>query len=155
MGPLFLLRIQCFVCGCVKLSIALDYSFRAPGGVGSSVSAYVPLQGNRVAKFHYPSYLLPALPKCGEQHVPYIFSVEELRRIFEWLDTLIPTNLSPNRHLTMPLLFRMLYGCGLRISEALALLKSDVDLKDGVLHIRHGKNDRERNVPMSVSLTEE
>ena len=55
----------------------------------------------------------------------------------------------------MPLLFRMLYGCGLRISEALALLKSDVDLKDGVLHIRHGKNDRERIVPMSVSLTEE
>lgn len=103
----------------------------------------------------YPSYLLPALPKCGEQHVPYIFSVEELRRIFERLDTLAPTNLSPNRHLTMPLLFRMLYGCGLRISEALALLKSDVDLKDGLLHIRHGKNDRERIVPMSASLTEE
>ena len=55
----------------------------------------------------------------------------------------------------MPLLFRMLYGCGLRISEALALLKSDVDLKDGLLHIRHGKNDRERIVPMSASLTEE
>ncbi len=47
----------------------------------------------------YPSYLLAALPKCGEQHAPYIFSVEELHRIFERLDTLIPTNLSPNRHL--------------------------------------------------------
>ena len=55
----------------------------------------------------------------------------------------------------MPLLFRVLYGCGLRISEALALLKNDVDLKDGILHIRHGKNDRERIVPMSATLTEE
>ena len=103
----------------------------------------------------YPSYLLPALPKCGEQHVPYIFSMDELHRIFERLDTLVPTNLSPNRHLTMPLLFCMLYGCGLRISEALALLKSNVDLKDGILHIQRGKNDSERIVPMSATLISE
>ena len=108
-----------------------------------------------LCKQGYPSYLLPALPKCGEQHVPYIFSTDELHLIFERLDSLSPTNLSPNRHLTMPLLFRALYGCGLRISEALALLKNDVDLKDGILHIRHGKNDRERIVPMSATLTEE
>lgn len=108
-----------------------------------------------LCKQGYPSYLLPALPKCGEQHVPYIFSTDELHLIFERLDSLSPTNLSPNRHLTMPLLFRVLYGCGLRISEALALLKNDVDLKDGILHIRHGKNDRERIVPMSATLMEE
>lgn len=103
----------------------------------------------------YPSYLLSALPKYGEQHVPYIFSVDELHRIFERLDALEPTNLSPNQHLTMPLLFRMLYGCGLRISETLTLLKSDVDLNDGTIHIQHGKNDSERIVPMSATLTEE
>ena len=61
-----------------------------------------------LCKQGYPSYLLPALPKCGEQHVPYIFSVDELHRIFERLDTLTPTNLSPNRHFVMPLLFRIL-----------------------------------------------
>lgn len=103
----------------------------------------------------YPSYLLPTLPKRGETHTPYIFSMDELRNIFERLDALVPTNASPNRHLTMPLLFRMLYGCGLRISEVLALLKKDVDLGNGVLYIRRGKNDRERLVPMSLSLTEE
>ena len=103
----------------------------------------------------YPSYLLPALPKRGETHTPYIFSKEELHHIFERLDNLIPTNASPNRHHTMPLLFRMLYGCGLRISEALSLLKSDVDLDNGILHIRHGKNGNERLVPMSATLTKE
>ena len=103
----------------------------------------------------YPSYVLPVPPTRGAQHVPHIFTVDELRRIFEQLDSLKPTELSPNRHLTMPLLFRMLYGCGLRISEALNLLKSDVNLQDGVLHIRHGKNGRERFVPMSATLAEE
>lgn len=103
----------------------------------------------------YPSYLLPALPKRGETHTPYIFSKEELHHIFERLDNLIPTNASPNRHHTMPVLFRMLYGCGLRISEALSLLKSDVDLDNGILHIRHGKNGNERLVPMSATLTKE
>jgi len=34
-------------------------------------------------------------------------------------------------------------------------LKRDVDLESGILHIRHGKNDRERLVPMSNSLIEE
>lgn len=103
----------------------------------------------------YSSYLLPALPKRGETHTPYIFSTEELHHIFQRLDALAPTNASLNRHLTMPLLFRMLYGCGLRISEALSLLKGDVDLDNGVLHIRHGKNGCERLVPMSGTLTEE
>lgn len=108
-----------------------------------------------LCKQGYPSYLLPALPKRGETHTPYIFSKEELRRIFERLDELTPTNTSPNRHLIMPLLFRILYGCGLRISEALSLLKSDVDLDNGILHIRHGKNGHERFVPMSATLTKE
>lgn len=105
-----------------------------------------------LCKQGYPSYLLPGLPKRGENHLPYIFTKDELCAIFGRLDSLIPTNTSPNRHLVMPLLFRMLYGCGLRISEALSLLISDVDMDKGVLHIRHGKDDHERLIPMSDSL---
>lgn len=102
----------------------------------------------------HPSYLLPSLPKAGEKHVPYIFSKEELSAIFRHLDNLSPTNVSPYRHLAYPILFRILYGCGLRISEALSLRRQDVDTDKGVLHILHGKNDRERIVPMSATLTE-
>lgn len=106
-----------------------------------------------LAKQGYPSYLLAALPQKGELHTPYIFSKEEVQRIFRRLDALKVTGTSPFRHLSFPLLFRILYGCGLRISEALALEKRDVNVDNGVLHIRHGKNDRERIVPMSASLT--
>lgn len=41
----------------------------------------------------------------------------------------------------MPVLFRMLYCCGLRPAEAVRLRVSDVDLYSGVLHIRESKND--------------
>ncbi len=106
-----------------------------------------------LTKQGYPSYLLSGLPKKGELHTPYILSKEEIGRIFQRLDSLERTNLAPIRHLVFPLLVRVLYGCGLRISEVLALLKSDVDTERGILHIRHGKNDRERIVPMAESLT--
>jgi integrase len=50
----------------------------------------------------------------------------------------------------MPLLFRLLYGCGLRISEALHLKLHDVDLQTGVLTILDGKFNKDRLVPMSL-----
>lgn len=106
-----------------------------------------------LCKQGYTSYLLPALPKTGEKHTPYIFSAEEMASIFARLDRLEPTNAAPFRHFVYPMLFRILYGCGLRISEALSLRKQDVDTDNGVIHILHGKNDRERIVPMSATLT--
>ena len=106
-----------------------------------------------LTKQGYPSYLLPALPWRGNSHQPYIFTQEELSRLFNCLDRLMPTNASPIRHRSFPLLFRILYGCGLRISEALNLCKCDVDPDDGILHIRCGKNGVERLAPMSESLT--
>jgi len=101
----------------------------------------------------YPSYLISFRPAKNSTHTPYIFTKEEIHRIFKTVDVLKPCASVPYRHLVMPILLRLLYGCGLRISEALALRVADVDLENGVLHIRHGKNGRERLVPMSPSLT--
>lgn len=106
-----------------------------------------------LCKQGYPSYLLPDVPKAGNRHVPYIFTKEEIAAFFDRLDHLEPTPSSPYRHIVYPMLFRILYGCGLRISEALILRKCDVDTDKGVIHILHGKNDIERIVPMSSSLT--
>jgi integrase len=102
----------------------------------------------------YPSYLLPALPKSGNAHQPYIFTEDELSRIFKRLDNLQPTTASPIRHLSFPLLFRVLYGCGLRISELLNVQKGDIDVENGIIRIRCGKNDVERLAPMAESLAE-
>lgn len=46
----------------------------------------------------------------------------------------------------------VLYGAGLRVSEALALEVSDIDGARGVLRVRHGKGDRAREAKLSPTL---
>jgi integrase len=55
--------------------------------------------------------------------------------------------------LLYPMLLRVLYGCGLRLGEALNLRLSDIDLATGVLFIRNAKGHKDRLVPMDVTLT--
>lgn len=116
-------------------------------GVMQRFSQFLCMQG-------YPSYFLPSLPRAHSNHTPHIFTYDELHRIFYRLDDMQTTSATPFRNLVMPVLMRMLYGCGLRVSEALNLTVKDVDLENGILYIRHAKNDKERLVPMSASLTE-
>ena len=52
----------------------------------------------------------------------------------------------------MPVLFRTIYACGLRASEARLLRFDDVDLDAGVLTIRDGKGGKDRQVPVSAGL---
>ncbi len=58
----------------------------------------------------------------------------------------------PLRHLVMPVLFRTIYACGLRASEARLLRVDDVDLDAGVLQIRDAKGGKDRQLPVSASL---
>lgn len=99
----------------------------------------------------YKTFVLPELPKPGEPHKPYIFTKEEMNNIFNKLDSLEVSNFTTS-YLMFPALFRLLYGCGLRISEALSLTKGDIDTNEWVVHVLNGKNGRERFVPMSKSL---
>ena len=52
----------------------------------------------------------------------------------------------------MPVLFRTIYACGLRASEARLLRFGDVDVEAGVLTIRDGKGGKDRQVPVSAPL---
>lgn len=49
-------------------------------------------------------------------------------------------------------LFTVLYGCGLRVSEACALQVGDIDSRAGLLHVRHGKGDKARSVRLSPAV---
>lgn len=60
----------------------------------------------------------------------------------------------PYRHHIMPVIFRMIYICGLRPSEARLLKVADVDLENDILTINHSKKDNSRLVPMSDLLAE-
>jgi len=108
-----------------------------------------------MARLGYEAYIFPAaaVTIARYSYVPYIFSKKELKNIFTICDRYPVSDVSPNRHLILPLLFRMLYGCGLRISEALNLKLDEVDLKKGTLFIRGAKFGKERIVPMAETLT--
>jgi|Deesub1362A_J573_1020465.scaffolds.fasta_scaffold09101_2 integrase len=109
-----------------------------------------------MVRLGYEAYIYPAaaVTITRYSYVPYIFTEEEMRNIFIVCDNYPVSNVSPNRHLVLQLLIRMLYGCGLRISEALNLKRHDVDLENGILFIRDAKFGKERVVPMAKTLTE-
>jgi len=84
--------------------------------------------------------------------VPYIFNAEDIARFINAADSLPQRANSPFRHIVIPMMFRLIYGCGLRISEARNLLAKDVNLQTGVLLIRGTKFNKDRYVPMAQSL---
>ncbi len=93
-------------------------------------------------------------PKKIMAFTPYIFSEAEIRSLLHTADNLKQRNVSPRKHLVIPLMFRMLYGCGLRVGEACSIRIRDVDFELGVLTIRDAKFRKDRLVPMAGSLTE-
>lgn len=102
-----------------------------------------------------PTIFLP-LPKPNKSFRAYIFTHEEIKQFILAVDQTKPAihyGKQSLAHLIMPVLFRMLYCCGLRVSEAVKLKKEDVDLSNGILKLHETKNNKERFVPMSVSLT--
>jgi integrase/recombinase XerD len=91
-------------------------------------------------------------PHC--EFRPYIFSDEELSRIVTAADRL-PSAHRTNAHKRIyPVLVRILMGTGMRIGEAIALERQDVDCKHGIIKVINGKNNVSRYIPVSESLKE-
>src|SRR5262249_51619150 len=70
---------------------------------------------------------------------PDVFTGDEVRRLFAAIDSQAMSSYS-NKAMVDPVLFRVLYGAGLRVSEALSLTLADVDTRGGTLRIRDSKN---------------
>lgn len=99
------------------------------------------------------AYLLPrsALPRPA-RYVPHIYTGQQLAALFAQTDYCHYCAQVPLRHLIMPVLFRTIYACGLRCSEARLLRVDDVDIDTGVLRIRDAKGGKDRQVPVSEAL---
>jgi integrase len=100
--------------------------------------------------FVYQKGLMPRAPR----YVPHIYSNEELKLIFDQTDCCHFCNEVPYRHLVMPVFFRLLYGCGMRLSEARLLRVMDVDLLSGVITVTNAKLDKHRQLPVAPQLLE-
>lgn len=101
----------------------------------------------------YSTYI-PALPKKEPQtFVPYIFTKDEITRIFSICDNWqLKTNHIHSIQFVMPTLIRLLYATGLRISEALSLRNQDINKDNGYIHVWKTKNGTDRIVPISETM---
>ena len=81
-----------------------------------------------------------ASPKLG-RYLPAVLSVEEVAAIMDSVDLSSPGGLRDRA------ILEVLYGCGLRVSEACGLRISDVFLEEGFVRVI-GKGDKQRLVPL-------
>lgn len=80
---------------------------------------------------------------------PYIYTAEEITELVAAARSLP----RPLTAATFATVIGLLASTGLRLREALALDRPDVDLQDGVLDIRASKNHRQREVVLHPSTT--
>ncbi len=139
--------------------IVLLWTEKSPNETDSTRSGRISIVrgfARYMTRMGYEAYIYPSkvISMTRYSYVPYIFTEEEMSKIFIVCDNYKISTISPNRHLVLQLLIRILYGCGLRISEALKLKQSNVNLSEGILSIQDAKFGKERLVPMSQALTE-
>lgn len=92
-------------------------------------------------------------PKSPLRAPPYIYARDELQRLLD------PRNVETSRRgarqldaVTFRTLLLLLYGAGLRFSEATGLTLADVDLSEAILTIRDTKFYKSRLVPVGPQL---
>jgi site-specific recombinase XerD len=104
-----------------------------------------------MARGYVASSPLPKIIPKPPHFVPYIFSHDELQRLLD-ATACCESRRSKLQPYTCRMLILLLYGAGLRISEALSLRLTNVDLTAGVLTIRESKFYKTRLVPMGPDL---
>lgn len=92
-------------------------------------------------------------PRPPKSAPPHIYSLEELKRLFE-SRTMKLTKRRRGRldAVTFRTLLFLLYGAGLRLGEASRLTTSDIDLVQSILTIRDAKSFKSRLVPIGPDL---
>ena len=110
----------------------------------------------RYLQYEGYSVFMPDCPKTSDSYVPYIFSDEEIQMLLASADSWGSRHTDPQtRQMDMEfcMLLRMLLGCGFRLGEPLAARVKDINFSRGTILIRHAKNNKQRVVPMDVTLT--
>ena len=82
--------------------------------------------------------------------LPYLFTDDELGRLFHAIDT--DTQIPLFHGCILSTLLRLIYTCGLRPSEGLCILRDNVNLNTGEIHLLNTKNHKERIVVMSDDM---
>ena len=99
----------------------------------------------------FKAYKIPpkSLPKENRNFKAYIFTDHEIERMLDAADHIPFKKENPLRHYQVPVMFRILFNCGLRSSELLKLHLCDVNLLENIFTISDTKFHKNRFVPFS------
>tara|TARA_R110002050_G_scaffold83619_1_gene178825 strand:- start:4240 stop:5184 length:945 start_codon:yes stop_codon:yes gene_type:complete len=140
----------------VSKDIVNDYLYGQSSIVTSNwFGKYSALKGffqYALARGYITEIPLPAILPKRPQHIqPYVYSREELKRIFD-----AALNYQKNRSKTDPFMVQMVlvmtYTLGLRIHETLAIKLENIDMKESVITINDSKFYKSRLVPFNLQL---
>jgi site-specific recombinase XerD len=79
-----------------------------------------------------------------ERKLPTVLTKEEISRMIE-----------ATKNLKHRLMIKLTYGSGLRVSEVVKLKICDLDLDQGIIHVKCGKRRKDRNTIIPKNLIEE
>lgn len=108
--------------------------------------------GNYMLPLKSGTYIAKNMIKSVKPKEPHIFTDVQLVEFFQLCDDFEAVKYPPYRHLVAPVIFRMIYCCGLRNSEACNLKCYDINLQDGTIKIYESKGHKSRMVYMSDDL---
>ena len=83
-------------------------------------------------------------PRRKAKRLPVVLTPEEVSRLLAAVEPL-----------KVRVLLTTMYGCGLRISDAIGLQIRDIDSQRMVIHIRQSKGRKDRYVPLGAALLEQ
>lgn len=133
---------------CVQRETEKESGYRRRASALREFTKY--LYAIRVSEFILPTNYFP----LSRKYTPYIFSDKELVNIFSASDHEKYDRNSPCRHLIIPVIYRLIYFCGLRPNEGRELRRCDMDFESGTLFIRKNKSHRERLIPMAPDMVD-
>ncbi|MBT6690212.1 tyrosine-type recombinase/integrase [archaeon] len=85
---------------------------------------------------------LPTIKK--NKPLPNILTIKEIKQLID-----------NTRNIKHVLIMKVLYGCGLRVSEVVALEKGDVNFEEELIHVKMAKGRKDRFVKIPSSMKEE
>ena len=102
----------------------------------------------------YQAYLIEVKTQIPRSNfIPKILTDDEVRRFLTAIDNYPQSHVKMSyRNIVDPVLFRFLYGTGVRISEALNLILDDVNTDTGIITVHADKNKKDRLIPIADSL---
>ena len=86
---------------------------------------------------------IQALRAKERKHIPVVLTREEVRCVIDNLDGIYQ------------LIVKLMYGCGLRMSEVLNLRIKDIDFGFDTIYIWESKSPKDRTLPLPQTIKEE